>query len=93
MRLRPPGEVEPQISELQLSDSASDSSVGSILDACQDGLTETLGCWMQKERTTTFRQVTNDPCDIPWSTTVWRAGAEDQGGKQGRCAARQNSPI
>jgi len=37
MRLRPPGEVEPQMSELQLSDSASDSSIGSILDACLDG--------------------------------------------------------
>jgi len=32
----PPGEVGPQVSEFELSDSDSDSSVGSILDACLD---------------------------------------------------------
>jgi len=34
---RPPGEVEPQMSELVLSDSDSDNFVGSILGACLDG--------------------------------------------------------
>ena len=33
----PPGGREPQMSELRLSDSDSDSSVGSILGACLDG--------------------------------------------------------
>jgi len=33
----PPGEVEPQMSQLELSDSDSDSSVGFILGTCLDG--------------------------------------------------------
>jgi len=49
-----PGEVGPQLSELELSESDSDSSVGSILGVCLDGFNG-LGCQMQKKRKTTFR--------------------------------------
>ena len=49
-----PGEVGPQLSELELSESDSDSSVGSILGVCLDGFNG-LGCRMQKKRKTTFR--------------------------------------
>jgi len=48
---RPPGEVGPQVGELEFSDSDSDNSAACI---CMD-LMETLGCQMQKERKTTFR--------------------------------------
>jgi len=34
---QPPGEAGPQLSELEVSDSDSDRSVGSILGACLDG--------------------------------------------------------
>jgi len=77
-----PGEVEPQLSELELSDSDSDSSVGSILSACLDGFNG--DAWMSDvEGANNDIQVgeavgVNDPSDIPWRTTPWRAGAQPQ---------------
>jgi len=75
---RPPGEVWPQSSELELSDS--DSSVASILGVCLDGFDG--DAWTSDaEGAQDYIQVgqtagVNDPDDIPWSTTGWRAGAE-----------------
>ena len=70
----PPGEVEPQISELELTDSDSDSSVGSILGACLDGfngdawITEIEGA--QDDIQVGTAAGVNDPGDIPWRTTA-----------------------
>ena len=50
----PPGEVGLQLSELELSESDSDSSVGSLTCVCMDSM-EAPGCRMQKKRKTTFR--------------------------------------
>jgi len=77
----PPGEVGPQLCELELSDSDSDSSVGSILGACLDGFDG--DAWMSEaEGAQDGIQVgeavgVNDPSDIPWRTTEWSAGGED----------------
>jgi len=71
--------VGPQLSELELSDS--DSSVDSILGVCLDGFDG--NAWMSDaEGAQDDIQVgadagVNDPGDIPWRTTGWRAGAED----------------
>jgi len=76
----PPGEVGPQLSELELSDS--DSSVVSILGVCLHGFDG--DAWMSDaEGAHDDIQVVeaagvNDPGDIPWRTTAWRAGSEDQ---------------
>ena len=51
----PPGEVGPQLSELELSESDSDSRLPLSLACVWMDLMETLGCRMQKERKTTFR--------------------------------------
>ena len=81
----PPGEVEPQMSELELSDSDSDSSVGSILGACLDGFNGDT--WTSDvEGAHDDVQVgdaagVNDPRagDIPWRTTACSAGVADVG--------------
>jgi len=68
------------MSELELSDSDSDSFVGSILGACLDGFDGDT--WMSEaEGAHDDIQVgeaagVNDPSDIPWHTTTWRAGTE-----------------
>jgi len=95
----PPGEVEPQMSELELSDSDSDSSVGSILGACLDGFDG--DAWMSDgEGAHDDIQVgdaagVNDPSDIPWRTTTWRAGGVGVGSVTAskRAGVRQNSHI
>jgi hypothetical protein len=75
----PPGEVRPQLSELELSDS--DSSVASILGVCPDGFNG--DAWMsdaedaQDDIQVGAAAGVNDTGDIPWRTTGWRAGAED----------------
>ena len=77
---RPPGEVEPQMSELEMSDSDSNSFVDSILGACLDAFDGDV--WMSDaEGPHDDIQVgeaagENDPGDIPCRTTAWRAGAE-----------------
>jgi len=74
----PPGEMGPQLSELELSDG--DSSVGCILGVCLDGFDGDV--WMSgAEGAQDDIQVgeaagVNDPSDIPWRMTSWRAGAE-----------------
>ena len=79
----PPGEVEPQMSELELSDSDSDSSVGSNLGACLDGFNGLGDAWMlDTEETQDNIQAgatagVNDSSDIPWRTTECSAGTED----------------
>jgi len=76
---RPPGKVGPQLSELELS--ASYSSVETILGVCLYGFNGDT--WMSKaEGAHDDIQVgeaagVNDPGDIPWRMTGWRAGAED----------------
>jgi len=73
-----PGEVGPQLSELELSDS--DSSVDSILSVCLDGfnglawITEIEGA--QDDIQVGRAAGVNDPGDIPWRTTAWSAGAD-----------------
>ena len=79
----PPGEVEPQMSELELSDSDSDSSVGSILCACLDGFDG--DAWMSdaygahNDIQVGEAAGVNDPGDIPWRTTAWSTGGVDVG--------------
>jgi len=79
----PPGELEPQMSELELSDSNSASSVGSILGACLDGFDG--DAWMSDaEEAHDDIQVgdavgVNDFGDIPWRTTVWSGEGLDSG--------------
>ena len=53
----PRGEVRPQLSDLELSESDSDSSAASILGVCLNGFDgdASSGCLMQKERTKTCR--------------------------------------
>jgi len=76
----PPGEVEPQLSELELSDNDNDSSVGSILGACLDGFNG--DAWMpdvegaRDDMQEGEVSGINDPGDIAWRTTPWRAGAQ-----------------
>jgi len=76
----PPGEVGPQLSDLQLSDSDNDSSVVSILGVCLDGydgdawMSDTEGA--QDDIQVGGAPGVNDPGDIPWCTTV---------GLMGRC--------
>jgi len=72
--------VGPQLSELDLSDSVSDSSVGSILGACLDGFNG--DAWMsdveeaQHDIQVGVAAGVNDPRDIPWRTTDWSAVTE-----------------
>jgi len=79
----PPGEVRLQLSELEFSESDSDSSVGSILGVCLDGFDG--DAWMSDaEEAQDDIQVgaatwVNDPGDIPWRTTAWSAWGEDVG--------------
>jgi len=79
----PPGEVGPQMSELELSDSNSDSSVDSIFGACLDGFDG--DAWMSDaEGAHDDIQVgdaagVNDFGDIPWRTTAWSAGGLEVG--------------
>jgi len=87
----PPGEVGPQLSELELS--GSDSSVGSILGACLDRFDG--DAWMSEaEGAQDDIQVgaaagVNDPGDIPWRMTGGPMGDvldddnEGEGGPQG----------
>ena len=76
----PSEEVDSQVSELELSDSNSDISVGSILGVCLDGFHG--DAWMSdEEEAQDDIQVgatagVNDPGDIPWHTTGWSAGTE-----------------
>jgi len=76
--------VGPQLSELELSDS--DSSVDSILGVCLDGFDG--DAWMSEaEGAQDDIQVgaaaeVNDPGDILWRTTAWRAGAKDNVAKR-----------
>jgi len=76
----PPGEVELQMSDLELSDSDTDSSIGFILGACLDGFNG--DAWMSDaEEAQDDIQVgaaagVNDPGDIPWRTTEWSAGTQ-----------------
>ena len=64
-----------------MSDSDNDKSAGSILGVCLDGFNG--DAWMSDaEGAQDNIQVgeaagVNDPSDIPWRTTGWRAGAED----------------
>ena len=70
-----------QLSELELSESNSDSSVGSILGVRQDGFDG--DAWMsdaegaQDEIQVGAAAGINDHGDIPLRTTAWSAGAED----------------
>ena len=79
----PPGEVGAQLSEFELSDSDSDSSVGSILDACLDGFNGDV--WMldaeeaQDDIKVGAAAGVNDPSDIPWRMTTCSAGGVDVG--------------
>jgi len=72
--------VDLQVSELELSDSDSDISVGSILGVCLDGFDG--DAWMSDaEEAQDDFQVgaaagVNDPGEIPWRTTGWSAGTE-----------------
>jgi len=65
----PPGEVGPQLIELELSESDSDSSVGSILGVCLDGFNG--DAWMsdvkgaQDDVQVNEAAGVNDPGDIP----------------------------
>jgi len=74
----PPGEVGPQLSELELSDS--DSSGASILGVCLDGFDG--DAWMSEadgphdDMQVGAAAGVNDPGDIPWRTTAWSAGAD-----------------
>jgi hypothetical protein len=85
----PPGEVGPQLCELELSDS--DNSVASILGVCLDGFDG--DAWMSDaEGAHDDIQVgeaagVNDPGDIPWRTTGALRGRGcrvSQGSKKGR---------
>ena len=73
----------PQLSELELSDS--DSSVGSIIGACPDSDGFDGDAWMSDVEGAhddiQVGEVTgvNDPGNIPWRTTAWRAGGVDVG--------------
>jgi len=94
----PPGEVGPQLSELELSESDSDSSVGSILGVCLDGFNG--DAWMSDaEKVQDDIQVgeaagVNDPGDLPLRTTAWSAGAEDVGSaKLATCAALAGKTV
>jgi hypothetical protein len=75
--------VGPQLSELELSESDNDSSVGSILGVCLDGFDG--DAWMsdaegaQDDIQVGTAAGVNDPGDIPWRTTTWSAGDEDAG--------------
>jgi len=79
----PPGEVGPELRELELSESDSDSSAASILGVCLDGFDGDT--WMlDAEGAHNDIQVgevagVNDPGDIPWRTTAWSAGGVDVG--------------
>ena len=72
--------MEPQLSELDLSDSVSDSSVGSVLGARLDGFNG--DAWMsdveeaQHDIQVGVAAGVNDPRDIPWRTTDWSAVTE-----------------
>jgi len=71
-----PGEVGPQLSEHELSDS--DSSAASILGMCLDGFDG--DAWMsdaegaQDDIQVGVAAGENGPGDIPWRTTGWREG-------------------
>jgi len=77
----PPGEVELQMSDLELSDSDTDSSIGFILGACLDGFNG--DAWMSDaEEAQDDIQVgaaagVNDLGDILWRTIAWSAGTLD----------------
>jgi len=77
----PPGEVGPQLSELELSESDSDSSAASILGMCLHGFDG--DAWMSdEEEARDDMQVgaaagVKDPGNIPWRTTDWSAGVAD----------------
>ena len=79
----PPGQVGPQLSEFELSESDSDSSVASILGVCLDGfkgdawISDAEG--VQDDVQVGEAAGVNDPGDIPWRTTVWSAWGEDVG--------------
>jgi len=76
----PPGEVGPQSSGLDLSDSDSDSSVICILSVCLDIFDG--DAWMsdaegaQDDIQVDEAPGVNNLGDIPLHTTVWSAGAE-----------------
>jgi len=76
----PPGEVGPQLSDLELSDS--ERSVASILRVCLDAFDG--DAWMSDaEGAHDDMQVgaaegVNDPGDVPWHTTAWSAGAQPE---------------
>jgi len=71
--------VGSQLSELELSDS--DSSVASIPGVCLDGFDG--DAWMSDadgphdDMQVGAAAGVNDPSDISWRTTAWRAGTED----------------
>jgi len=73
--------VGPQLSELELSENDSDSSVASILGVCLDGFDG--DAWMsdaagaQDDLQVGVDAGFNDPGYIPWRTTAWSAGVED----------------
>jgi len=76
----PPGEVGPQLCELELSDSDSDINVGSILGACLDGFNG--DAWMSDAEEAQDNNIgaaagVNDPGDISWRTTAWSAEETD----------------
>ena len=75
----------PQLSELELSESDSDSSAASILGVSLDGFDG--DAWMSDlEGAHDDIQVgkaagVNDPGDIPWRTTTWSAEVQQQSAK------------
>jgi len=91
------GEVGPQLSDLELSGSDSDSSAASILGVCLNGFDE--DDWMSDaEGAHNNMQVggaagVNDPSDILWCTTVGPMGDalgddnEGEGGPEGESSA------
>jgi len=66
----PPGQVGPQLSELELPESDSNSSVASILGVCLDGFDE--DAWMSdaEDIQVGVAAWVNDPGDIPWHMMV-----------------------
>jgi len=77
----PPGELGPQLCELELSQRNSDSSVASLLGVCLDGFNG--DDWMSDaEEAQDDIQVgaaagVNDLGDILWRTIAWSAGTLD----------------
>ena len=87
----PLGEVGPQLSDLELSESDSDSSAASILGVCLDGFDG--DAWMsdvegvQDEIQVGEAAGVNDRGDIPWRTTTWSTVAQQQSAKVAKNAA------